>query len=179
MSSNRHSDPHLDEQEISSEEGPSKSALKREMKSLQDLGHKLAELGAAKLSPIEFPESWLDQISILQKLKPSAARNRQLRHFSKLLKSEPELVEQIRDKLAEDSATRRMEIQAHHQLEQWRDRLILDGDRALTEYLDKHPRIDRQQLRQLIRKSREEQQAGATTFARRLFRFLRDHSETG
>jgi ribosome-associated protein len=62
-----------------------------------------------------------------------------------------------------------------HKLEEWRDRLIRDGDNALGEALETFPNADRQQLRQMIRQAQKEtEQNKPPKTARTLFRYLRD-----
>jgi ribosome-associated protein len=62
-----------------------------------------------------------------------------------------------------------------HRAEAWRERLIADGDAALTELLDEHPHADRQRLRQLARNAHEEKLRNKPPHAfRELFRELRE-----
>jgi len=73
-----------------------------------------------------------------------------------------------------DQETRRRDL-AFHRLEQWRDRLIDEGDAAAKAFIAEFPAVDRQALRQLIRNARREREQGKPpTNARRLFRLIRD-----
>ncbi|MGZ4998507.1 MAG: ribosome biogenesis factor YjgA, partial [Methylobacter sp.] len=47
-------------------------------------------------------------------------------------------------------------VREHHTAERWRDRLIAEGNDALTELLDEQPHADRQLLRQLLRNAQKE-----------------------
>ena len=62
-----------------------------------------------------------------------------------------------------------------HDVEHWRTRLITEGKEALTAYIEEHPSVDVQQLRQLIKKAvdevKNEKNLGGS---RALFRYLRD-----
>ena len=66
-----------------------------------------------------------------------------------------------------------VEKRTHKLSENWRDRLLSEGDPALESFLEKYPRGERQQLRQIIR---EHQRAGSeialATERRKLYRFL-------
>src|SRR4029078_1341953 len=57
----------------------------------------------------------------------------------------------------------------------WRERLIADGDAALSELLAEHPQADRQHLRQLVRNAIDERNRNKPPHAfRELFRELRE-----
>ncbi len=45
-----------------------------------------------------------------------------------------------------------------HRLEQWRERLITEGDSALNELMSQFHELDRQKLRQLIRTANKERE---------------------
>jgi ribosome-associated protein len=60
-------------------------------------------------------------------------------------------------------------------VEEWRDRLMNDGDVALADLLTVHPEADRQHLRQLVRNAIEERNRNKAPHAfRELFRELRE-----
>ena len=62
-----------------------------------------------------------------------------------------------------------------HRVEAWRDRLIADGDAALSDLLVEFPGADRQHLRQLARNAVEERNRNKPPHAfRELFRELRE-----
>ncbi|MDD7804624.1 MAG: ribosome biogenesis factor YjgA, partial [Endozoicomonas sp. (ex Botrylloides leachii)] len=65
-----------------------------------------------------------------------------------------------------------------HQLERWRDRLINEGQAALTDYIDHYPEADRQHIRQLIRNAiKEAVQEKPPAASRKLFKYLREIDE--
>ena len=51
---------------------------------------------------------------------------------------------------------RRRAASALHRIEEWRDRLLRDGDDAINDLLAALPNADRQQLRQLVRTAKAE-----------------------
>lgn len=68
-------------------------------------------------------------------------------------------------------AARSAKDQALMDLEDWRQRLILDGDGALDAFVDAHPTADRQRLRQLVRQAKKDPKGKAF---RTLFGLLRE-----
>ena len=154
------------------EEKKSKSQVKREMQALRDLGKDL----------IELPESGLGKLSLSDKMRSAAiaakgfkreALRRQIQHMGVLLRNED--VEQIQRELEGLARPHRQEVQAFHQVEQWRDALIA-GDATLQEELViRFQEIDRQYLRQLIRNAGKERDANKPPkSARLLFKYLSD-----
>jgi ribosome-associated protein len=81
----------------------------------------------------------------------------------------------IREAMDANSDGARREVAAIHRVEDWRARLLADGDSALSELLGTHPEADRQRLRQLIRNAKDERLKNKPPHAyRELFRELRE-----
>jgi ribosome-associated protein len=60
---------------------------------------------------------------------------------------------------------------------QWRDRLISEGDQAISDLLMEIPDLDRQHLRQLIRQAKKEaSQNKPPAASRKIFKYLRSHT---
>jgi ribosome-associated protein len=79
----------------------------------------------------------------------------------------------IRTALEAPKAERRRAASALHRIEEWRDRLLRDGDDAINDLLAALPNADRQQLRQLLRTARAEAAADKPpAAARQLFRVI-------
>lgn len=153
---------------------PSKSALKRQMTALQKLGEELVGLSDRELARIPIEDEDLHRVILEARgINSRSARRRHLQYLGKLMRSvDPEPIERA---LAELHQGRRENARAFQDLEQWRDRLLAEGDGALDELLADHPGADRQQLRQLIRQHRREVEAGKPPVAsRKLFRYLRE-----
>jgi len=151
----------------------SKSQLKRESHALQELGEALVELPASKLAQIPMPEELADAVALARKITARGGRKRQLQYIGKVMRQiDPEPIERAMEGLKADSARETARL---HKLEQWRERLIAEGDEALAELLDEFPHADRQHLRQLMRNAmREAKQNKPPKSARELFRYLRD-----
>ncbi|MBF0255344.1 MAG: DUF615 domain-containing protein [Gammaproteobacteria bacterium] len=153
-------------------ERPNKSAIKREMQSLQKLGERLLELSPERLQPLGLSEKLMLALAEGRRLKAANARRRHLRFLAKLLTQEDsQAAEQF---IADIDARHAAGTRQFHQLEHWRDRLIDEGDEALADLLAEYPQADRQQLRQLMRNARQERdQAKPPASARKLFKMLR------
>ena len=150
----------------------SKSQKKREMHELLHLTEQALSLGEEKLANTGLDEKVLRAFAEARKMKPSGARNRQLKYITKLIKGESTQV--LEDFLRETAETQLLESQRFHQLEKWRDRLLAEGDAALGEILQEFPMADRQQLRTLIRQAQKEiQQGKPPAAARKIFKYLR------
>jgi ribosome-associated protein len=150
----------------------SKSQRKREAHALQALGESLVKLNQSALKQIPLPDDLLTAITEAQRLHQHGALKRQLQYIGKLMRQyEIEPIQQAYDKVTHSY---RDDVQQHHQLEQWRDRLLAEGDKALEELLREHPAVDRPHLRQLIRRAQKEAlNAKPPKAARELFRYLR------
>ncbi|MCW8888112.1 MAG: DUF615 domain-containing protein [Gammaproteobacteria bacterium] len=154
----------------------SRSALKREADRLQALGEALLELPDSSLKEVELPEVLADAIEVAKKINSRSGYKRQRQYIGKLMRHiDPEPIEkflqQLKDHQGEANAH-------HHQLEKWRDQLIVGDNALLTELIEQYPTINAQQLRQLIRNAqKEKQQEKPPKYYRELFKFLRESSE--
>jgi len=169
-------DPDLEDDHF--DEEPSKSQLKRDAHAIRDLGSELAALGAAERARVPLPEDITDAIEELNRTTKNGARKRQLGWLAKRLrKIDTEPVEAALESIRQAA---RLNSQTLHLVEQWRDRLLgfdeqPDPKQALTEFLNKYPHADRQQLRQLQRSaSKEKNENKPPKSARLLFKTVRD-----
>lgn len=160
-------DPFADEDLVKS-----KTQVKKEMLALQDLGEKLTELNAAQQAQIPMDDALRKAVEDAPKITQKSARKRHFQFIGKLMRNaDGEAIAEAYQRLTEHQ---HQSIQQHHQMEQWRDKLI-DNPDALAAFIDQFPDCDRQQLRQLIRSSQAEASAGKPPAAKRkLFRFIRE-----
>ncbi|MGM0593119.1 MAG: ribosome biogenesis factor YjgA [Pseudomonadota bacterium] len=151
----------------------SKSEMKRESHALQALGEELVKLPDAQLATIPMPEQLADAVALARRIKARGGRKRQLQYIGKIMrKIDPEPIQQAMAGLKNEAHKETAKL---HRLEQWRDRLIAEGDTALAPLLDEYPYADRQHLRQLIRNAqREQKQNKPPKSSRELFRYLRE-----
>ncbi len=155
-------------------DGPSKSAVKREMTALQDLGTRLTELPEPQLRkiPIE-SEQLLDAIMLARRIKARGGRRRQLQFIGKLMRNiDPTPIEEA---LAKIDGQHQAENARFHRIEQLRDQLLDRGDVGLDAILTAYPNADRQQLRQLVRTHQLElKNEKPLTAGKKVFRYLRE-----
>ena len=154
------------------QEMTSRSQAKRELKSVQLLGERLATLADSELKRLDLPQSLHDAIRQARSISTrSKAYQRQTKYISKLLRELD--LEPIRAMLGELDAAQSSENLALHQLEAWRDAL-LDGDEdTLTEVSDRFG-LEQEPLRELANAARAEKETGKPPkFSRQLYRVLR------
>lgn len=156
------------------DERPSKSQRKRDMTALQELGEKLAALAPDALKKMPLDEHLLNTLLQAQKMAQREARRRHLQLVGKLMRNaDIEAIQQAYDNAQSGS---REAARALHELEQWRARLLKEGDKAVGEALQVFPGVEAQQLRQLIRDAkREAEQQKPLVAARKLFQYLKQY----
>jgi ribosome-associated protein len=136
---------------------PSKSQLKRDMTSLQKLGAELVSEPKERVQRVPMPEDVRDAILECQKIKDHEGRRRQMQYVGKKMRTLDENeIAAIQKVLDSWKGASKAETAAMHALERRREKL-LTNDQALTELLERHPEVDAQHLRALIRNARKEQ----------------------
>lgn len=152
---------------------PSKSARKREIEALQVLAEQMSGLRDSELGRLGVDQRLRDAIALVRPMRPSGARNRQLKHCVKYMDSGA--LDEVRAYLADRQSRQVSANRAFHAIECWRDRLLSEGDKALEALFDTHQGLDRQRLRQLYRDALREKESGRPVGAgRSLFRYLRE-----
>ena len=162
----------MTESDIEIDDLPSRSQLKRDSQELRDMGAQLVQMPNAHLDKIAMDSALLGAIKEARRLKSNDARRRQIQYIGKLMRN-MDLTE-IRhsvEKLNHQSQTFR---QHFAMLEQWRDRLIDEGNDAIEEFLTAFPNADRQQIRNLSRQAGREKTGSAKT---KLFKYLKQISD--
>jgi ribosome-associated protein len=150
---------------------PSKSARKRERLALQDLAQEMLSLPRSQLEGLALgADTWV-AIDETARIKDKRAMRRHIKRIANCLAREnTEPLQGLVDAREEQA---RAAAAMHHQVERWRERLIEEGDGALTEFLDAHPDADRQELRTLMRSAQRDAARGKPDAPRKLFRHLR------
>jgi len=150
----------------------SRTQIKKDMLALKELGEKLTQLTPAQQARIPMDDVLQKAVEESQKITQRSARKRHFQFIGKLMRAaDSEAIEAAYQQIM---AGQHKSVRQHHQMEIWRDRLITDNN-ALAEFIDQFPTCDRQQLRQLIRSSQQEQQQNKPpTSLRKLFRFIRE-----
>ncbi len=156
--------------------GPSRSEQRRAALDVLALGQQLVGLSTAQLAKLPIPEDLVPHIVEAQRITSHVAHKRQLAFLAKQMRREDDAtLDAIRDALDAGGEAARRETAQLHRVEAWRERLIADGDAALSELLAEHPQADRQHLRQLVRNAIDERNRNKPPHAfRELFRELRE-----
>lgn len=156
--------------------GPSRTQQRGEALEIRSLAEKLVALPTAQLARLPIPEDLMPHIVETQRITSHIAHKRQLQFLAKQMRREDdEVLEAIRDAMDEGGEAARRETALLHHAEQWRDRLLADGDAALADLLEAFPQADRQKLRQLARNASEERAKNKPPRAfRELFREVRE-----
>ena len=165
--------PDPDEDDDGGAGRPSKSAAKRAAHAAQDLGVALLRLPEAELVALALPEALLEAIRAARRINSRAAGARQRQYIGKLMRELD--LEPIRLALAARSERDARASEEFRRIENWRDRLIGEGEPALRELAQWHPDIDVGAWRERVAAARaERERTGASgAAARELFRALR------
>lgn len=145
---------------------PNKTQIKRDMAALFAVSEDMSELSAAQLKTLELPEVIHNAVVEVSGMAHTGARKRLLKFIAGQLHKID--TAPILEKLARIKNKSAHAVREHHIVERWRDRLIAEGNDALTELLDEQPHADRQILRQLLRNAQKEAEAGKPPKSSRL-----------
>lgn len=155
-------------------ERPSKTAVKKEMQALQQMGEKLVKLSNNELAKIPILDEHLAEALVTaRRLTSREALRRQLQYIGKLMR-DIDLTE-IEAGLAKREEGQREQAQQFHRLELLRDELANTGVSAIEQVLIDYPQADRQRLRQLVMQINKDAQAKKPPAAKRkLFQYLKE-----
>jgi len=169
----------LSEDGVEDDELPSKSQLKRDMLELQKLGVKLSSLSMGQLKKLQLGEKLFDAIVLSHSIHSNSASKRHRQYIGKVIsRLDDDEQEKIKAQILSYEKADNIANQHFHQLEQYRDKLIEQGDEAINQLLSKHAHLERTHLRQLVRnvlKEKDKQQPPKS--ARLLFKYLKENIE--
>lgn len=156
-------------------DSPSRSQQRREALAVFDLAERLVALKPAQLQALPLPQAIREQIAQAQAISTHIAHKRQVQFLAKIMRREDDAtLAAIRAHIEHSKGASRQETAILHLAENWRERLLTDGDEALAQWLQEFPGSDRQQLRQLLRNARDERAKARPPRAQReLLRTLR------
>ena len=138
------------------EEGPSRSARKRESEELQSLGEQVAELPAETIATLPLPEPLVDALASAKRIGSFGGRRRHLQYIGKLMRRlGPGALDAVRDAVSAARAPSARQTALLHRAERERDEL-LESDAALERWLADDRAADAQRLRSLIRQARKD-----------------------
>lgn len=149
----------------------SKTEMKTDMDALQKLGEELVGLKPSVLDKFPLSEDLAQAIKDAQRFKNEAKR-RQLQYIGKVMRNvDPEPIQAALDKVRNKHSQATAEL---HKLEQLRDRVVAEGDAAISEVMEMYPEADRQRLRQLARQANKEKSANKPAkSSREIFQILK------
>ncbi|MFZ2725654.1 MAG: ribosome biogenesis factor YjgA [Methylococcaceae bacterium] len=156
---------------------PNKTQIKKEYETLFAIGEQMSKLSATHLTTLNLPPKIHEAVEQVGGMPLNNARKRLLKYIAgQLYKIDrTDILEQLA-KLQNKNAHATRE---HHLTERWRDRLLNDGDKALTALLDEYPQADRQALRQLVRNAQKEAESNKPPkSARLLYQHLKELFES-
>jgi ribosome-associated protein len=149
------------------DEGPSKTRRKRDAAALQALGEALAELPAEALAALELPERLRQALEDYGRISSHEARRRQRQFIGRLMRDvDPEPLQAFLDARRQPG---REAARLFRLTEDWRDRLVAEGEPAIKAFLAAHPGADAADLADAVTAARE----GRSGAAKRLFRMIR------
>ena len=142
--------------ELKGTDAMSRTDEKRESLALQKLGEDLLTLRPDFMARLDLSEKLKDAVVEAKRITNFEGKRRQMQFIGKQMRLlEPEVVEAIKTVLHEQLSGSASDIAALHLAQAWRDRLIAD-DNAFSEWIEKFPQTDTQQLRALIRQARKD-----------------------
>lgn len=151
----------------------SKSRLKREMLALQELAVTITQLNPDQQAQLPLSPELVRAIEETKNIKKREALRRHYQFLGRLMRSaDHQAIQSAFDKI---KAKQDRLIRLLHVMEQWRDDLIAGDQQVMEQFFDQFPHSDRQQVRNLVRASKQEKrQNQSSTSARKLFRYIRD-----
>lgn len=165
----------MNQEEARAAELISKTQIKREADDLVALGKRIADLSQDQFDGMPLTDDLRQAIVVARKLSKGGAIKRQFKYIGKLLRSTD--VEGINQAIERQLDKDRAATARLHMMEQWRDKLVEQGDAALSEFLVSYPQADRQHIRQLQRKANQElEKQKPPAAARKIFQYIKELS---
>lgn len=152
----------------------SRSAYKREAQAIRKLADKIADLGTLSFKHLNFPDESVKEAFVIARSmrKNSDEKRRQLQFAAKLLRAYD--AEDLKKQIESIGATPKADPNAMR-LENLRENLIRGGVKALNTFTAVINDTDRNKLRTLIKKAKDElaQEKGERPAARALFKYIK------
>jgi len=127
----------------------SRTEQKKSMLPFRQMGEELLNLNKSQLQTIPMPVELADALDVAKKIKVGNALKRQLSFIGKLIrKNDHESIRAALDKFQQNNA---LHDTITKTTEQWRERLLIEGNAALSEFINTYNSDERQKLNQLIR----------------------------
>ncbi|WP_371193992.1 ribosome biogenesis factor YjgA [Glaciecola sp. SC05] len=156
-----------------SEEFSSKTQLKLASEELKKLGLELVGLTKGELQKTPLDDELKHALEVAAKInRKKEGFRRQIQLIGKLLRQRDVApIKLALDKLRNDHTHT---VKIFHELEKARDEMIREGNDGVQAVMEKHPQLDRQKLRQLVRTAAKEAKENKPPAAsRELFKYLK------
>lgn len=163
----------IDDGDDNGVERPSKSERKRHSDELQRLGEELIDLPQAVFDDLPLPDELRDAVVLARRITKHGGLYRQRQYIGKLMRKLD--AEPIRAALDQRRDRGRAAALQFRRAEQWRDRLVVEGEAALTRFLTEYPQAPQAELTELMTRAwKERQEQRPPAAARELFRCVRE-----
>lgn len=151
----------------------SKSQLKREMDALQATGLQVVKLTDNQLATIPLDDELREAIMLARRIqKKHEAFRRQMQFVGKLMRLRD--VQPIQAALDQVTGRQQQATNHFHSIEQWRERVLQQGEEAIQELCQQYPEADRNHLQHLRHEHQQQLQHNKPPMAsRQLFVYLR------
>lgn len=149
----------------------SRTQIKKEYRELQNLGIELSNLPLYQLKQLDLPEELMEALEEGTKIKSKPAAQRHRNHIGSLMKNvDPE---PIRKALQQLSDGKPVESENDIARREWIDKFLTGSSDAIEEFLTAFPHIERQTIRQLVKNTIKEKDAGKVGKERRSLKSLK------
>lgn len=129
----------------------SRSEQKRQSDEVLRLALALMEIRASEYTKLVLDDELKTALDLARKITSNIAKKRQMLFVAKQLRKRPALHEALFIAIDKPKSEQKKQTAKMHRTEHWRDRLLAEGDQALSEFIEKHLEVDRQALRSLVR----------------------------
>lgn len=159
------------------EDPPSKSARKRHSDDLQALGEALIDLPDNEFDALPLPENLRDAVLLARRITAHGGLYRQKQYIGKLMRKID--AEPIRAAITARRERERVDAMRFRRLEQWRDRIVRDGQPAIDQFAAEcgggiDPAVLTELTELAVRAGREQREKLPLQASRELFRKLRE-----
>lgn len=164
----------VSDQGAEAERPPSKSARKRAATAAQELGERLVGLSKAELAALPLPDELREAIRVAHGMRGRGSQYRQRQYIGRLMREVD--TAPILQQLEAGTRGQALDAARFRRIEVWRDRLIAEGDAAITALGESFPLTDDQRAKlhaTLLRARNSPSDTGRTAARRELFRELR------
>ena len=150
----------------------SKSAKKREYLELQILGERLIGFPEEQLRDMQLDDTLIQAIVAASSIKSHSALRRQRQLIGKLMKhADPEPVRKAMDAISQSSQQSKQDFKL---AENWRDRIVRDGDSGVRQFFEFTGRENRVLIGMASDYERSKSEPGRRTLRRSIFRQVHD-----